>query len=133
MKKLFSFLLAWGLLLSLAGCGAAAPGRQSSYARISAEDAQAQMQQAEAFVLLDVRTPEEYAEGHIEGALLIPHTELEARAGAELPNKELPIFVYCRSGNRSKTASLELLAMGYTEVYDFGGISGWPYGTVTGE
>lgn len=84
-------------------------------------------------MLLDVRTPEEYAEGHIEGALLLPHTELAARANAELPNTEIPIFVYCRSGNRSKTASLQLLGMGYTEVYDFGGINSWPYGTVTGE
>ena len=75
------------------------------------------------YFLLDVRTPEEYSEGHIEGATLIPVAELEGRLG-ELP-EDKPIIVYCRSGNRSRTAANILIENGFKEVYDMGGIVDW--------
>jgi rhodanese-related sulfurtransferase len=82
------------------------------------------------YVLLDVRTPEEYAESHIDGAVLIPDTEIADRADAELIHKDARIYVYCRTGVRSASATKILVDMGYTNVYDIGGIVDWPYGTV---
>ena len=97
------------------------------YVRITATQAKEMMAATEEFVLLDVRTPEEFAEGYIEGAILIPHTEIAARATTELPEKDMMILVYCRSGRRSEEAARSLLELGYTKVYDFGGIIDWPY------
>ena len=82
------------------------------------------------FIILDVRTEEEFKENHIENAILIPHTEIEQRAEKELKDKNQLILVYCRSGNRSKTASKILAELGYTNVMEFGGINSWTYGTV---
>ena len=84
------------------------------------------------YIILDVRTEEEFAEGHIPGAVLIPDYEIGERAQEMLPDKEQLIFVYCRSGNRSKKASAELAEMGYTNVKEFGGIIDWPYETEEG-
>lgn len=82
------------------------------------------------FIILDVRTEEEFKEKHIENAILIPHTEIEQKAEKELNDKNQLILVYCRSGNRSKTASKKLAELGYTNVMEFGGINNWSYGTV---
>lgn len=103
--------------------------RQKGYVKISAEQAHQIMTSGEAYILLDVRTPEEYAERHIPGAVLIPDYELKSRAERELPDKDRLILVYCRSGNRSQKAANALLKMGYTNVKDFGGIIDWPFET----
>jgi rhodanese-related sulfurtransferase len=85
----------------------------------------------ELVLLLDVRTQAEYDQGHIAGAVLIPNTELSRRAPAELPDKDALIILYCRSGNRSATATRELADLGYSRVYDLGGIIDWPYDIVS--
>ena len=83
-------------------------------------------------ILLDVRTEQEYQEKHIPGAILIPVQEIENRATSELPDKNVVIFVYCRSGARSANAAKILVGKGYTHIYDIGGIIDWPYETVSG-
>ncbi|NLL46824.1 MAG: rhodanese-like domain-containing protein, partial [Clostridiales bacterium] len=99
----------------------------NSYIQISAEQAKTIMDEQEDYILLDVRTEGEFAEGYIEGAILIPDTEIKSRAEAEMPDKDALILVYCRSGNRSKRAAEALADMGYTNVQEFGGINDWPY------
>jgi len=108
---------------------ATTPGLASAYRAISPADAKKRIDAGEEIILLDVRTPEEYAEGHIAGSVLLPLDEIDAKAGEALKDKDAPIFVYCRSGRRSKIAAEALVSMGYTEVYDLGGIIDWPYGT----
>ena len=93
---------------------------------VSYEELQAKLAKKDNFVLVDVRTPEEFAEGHIADAILIPEYEITARAEKELPDKDALILVYCRSGRRSKIASEELVKLGYTNVKEFGGIIAWP-------
>lgn len=102
----------------------------SSYQKISAEEAKEMMQADKNYIILDVRTIDEYNEGHIEGATLLPDNELEEKAESTLPDKEATILVYCRSGRRSAEATKELIKMGYTNVYDFGGIIDWTYEVV---
>ena len=97
------------------------------YHKISPDEAKQMMDSGESYTLLDVRTSSEFAESHIDGAVLIPNSELTARAESELPDKHVMILVYCRSGVRSASAAHELVGMGYTSVYDFGGIIDWPY------
>lgn len=98
--------------------------------QITAEEAKEIMDSAEDYVLLDVREQDEFAEGHIEGAILIPYGSIDTRAESELPDKEQTILVYCRSGRRSAIAAEALVSLGYTDVRDFGGILDWPYETV---
>lgn len=93
-----------------------------AYQKISSEEAKEIINQGEYGVILDVRTLDEYNEGHIEGATLLPHNEITEKAEITLYDKEEVILVYCRSGKRSETAAKELIDMGYTNVYDFGGI-----------
>lgn len=102
----------------------------SSYKKMSAKDAKKTMDELEDFILLDVRTEAEYAEGHIEGAILIPDYEISNKAEELLPDKDKHIFVYCRSGRRSAGAANALIKLGYTNVIDFGGINDWPLETV---
>jgi len=102
------------------------------YQKITANEAKAMMDSGKPFVLLDVRTDAEYAEKRIDGARLIPDFAIRERAAAELPDKSALILVYCRSGRRSASAANELIRMGYTNVYDFGGILEWPFDTVSG-
>lgn len=131
---------AYAKLLLLAGLDAelreAPPDEQAAqegaYQLITAKEAKAIMDGEADFVLLDVRTEEEFAEKHIPGALLIPDYELAARAASELPDINAQILVYCRSGRRSEAAAEALADMGYTNVKDFGGIINWPYDTVAG-
>ena len=100
---------------------------QPVYRRISAKEAHEIMKEGKAFILLDVRTEEEYQESRIPGSILIPDFEIISRAESELPDKNALILVYCRSGRRSESAANELVAMGYTNVFDFGGIIDWPF------
>ncbi|MDR2721422.1 MAG: rhodanese-like domain-containing protein [Coriobacteriaceae bacterium] len=103
----------------------------ASYHKISADKAKDMMDSGEPYILIDVRSDEEYQAGHIEGAILIPHNEIKKRASGELTDSDATIFVYCRSGVRSSSAAHELVGQGYTNVYDMGGLMSWPYGTVT--
>ncbi|MFY9323874.1 MAG: rhodanese-like domain-containing protein [Syntrophomonadaceae bacterium] len=97
--------------------------RKNSYTKITPQEAQAMIDGD--VIILDVRTPAEFAEGHIPDALLLPNTEIKQRAEELLPDKEQTILVYCRSGRRSAQAAQELAELGYTNVYDFGGILDW--------
>lgn len=126
MKKILVLtLLAAALFVA---CGQAEKKTQEAeYMNITAEEAKRIMDDTEGYLILDVRAQEEYDEGHIPGAVVIPHTEVEARAEAELPDKEQVILVYCRSGRRSKLAAQALADLGYTNVKEFGGILDWPY------
>lgn len=101
------------------------------YEQITAEDAKKLMDTESDYIIVDARTEEEYAEGHIPGAILIPEYEIADRAQSELPDKDQLILVYCRSGRRSKIASQALADLGYTNVKEFGGIIDWPYDVVT--
>ena len=100
------------------------------YLNITAEEAKKLMDSEEGCIILDVRTREEYDQGHIPGAILIPDTEIEAKAADLLPDKEQLILVYCRSGRRSKLAAQSLADLGYTNIREFGGILDWPYEVV---
>ena len=125
MKKLIFLLLA---VMLLTACGQDTENDQGAvYVNITAEEAKQIMDTEEGYIILDVRTQEEYDGGHIPGAILIPNTEIEARAEEELPDKNQLILVYCRSGRRSKLAAEALVALGYTNIKEFGGIIDWPY------
>ena len=102
-------------------------GEKTMYQQITAEDAKKIMDSDEDFVILDVREKDEYDSGHIPGAILLPYTETDAKAEELLPNKDMQILVYCRSGRRSKIASENLVNLGYTNVKEFGGIIDWKY------
>jgi rhodanese-related sulfurtransferase len=133
MKKIISILTC---LLLLCACEAnkdESPGdviAEAVYRLITAKEARDLMDSAESYILLDVRTEEEYRERRIKDAILIPDYEIGQRASAELPDKNAVILIYCRSGRRSADAANTLVSMGYTLVYDFGGIIDWPYETV---
>ena len=103
--------------------------REAVYVNITAEEAKQIMDSEEGYVILDVRTQEEYDQGHIPGAILIPDTEVEVTAEDVLTDKDQLILVYCRSGRRSKLASEILVELGYTNIKEFGGIIDWPYET----
>ena len=94
---------------------------------ITAEEAKEIMDTEEGYVILDVREQDEYDTGHISGAILIPYTQIEAKANEMLPDKDQLILVYCRSGRRSKIAAEALAELGYTNIKEFGGILDWPY------
>ena len=99
------------------------------YQKIPQTEAKRIMDSGEKHILLDVRTEEEFKERHIPKAIVISHDEIKERAERELTDKNALILVYCRSGSRSKKATDTLLALGYTNVKDFGGINDWPYET----
>ena len=127
MKRILPILL---VALLLAGC--AAPAEGGSYRQINMDEAIAMMEEESGYIILDVRTPEEFADKHIPGAVNIPNETIGTVEIPELPNKDQLILVYCRSGNRSKQASEKLVALGYTNIVEFGGINDWPGDTVTG-
>ena len=132
MKKVKGLIIMLLISLSLFGMTACdgVNGKASTYEPITAEQAKTIMDTEKDYVIIDARTEEEFAEGHIENAILIPEYEIAERAEKELPDKEQLILVYCRSGRRSKIASEELVKLGYTNVKEFGGIIDWPYETV---
>ena len=124
MKRMIPLLLA---LLLLNGCG----GNDSdgSYQQITQEEAK-EMMDTQEVIILDVREQDEYDSGHIPGAVLLPVGSIDEDTAAEvIPETDSTVLVYCRSGNRSKTASSALAELGYTNIYEFGGISTWPYET----
>ncbi|MBQ3114775.1 MAG: rhodanese-like domain-containing protein [Clostridia bacterium] len=102
-------------------------GEKAMYQQITPHEAKKIMDSGEEHIILDVREQDEYDEGHIAGALLIPYTKIENKAEEMLPDKDAQILVYCRSGRRSKIASESLAKLGYTNVKEFGGIIDWPY------
>ena len=101
------------------------------YRQISQEEAQRMMETEKDYIILDVRTPEEFAEGHIPGAICISHDNIPTDNIPELPDKDQLIMIYCRSGRRSKLAAEQLVAQGYTDVVEFGGINTWQGETTT--
>ena len=125
MRKLILILLA---VMLLTACGNEKENNQEAvYMNITAEEAKQIMDTETGYIILDVRTQEEYDESHIPGAIVIPNTEIETRAEQELTDKGQLILVYCRSGRRSKLAAEILVALGYTNIKEFGGIIDWPY------
>lgn len=118
------------LLLFLVGCSSN-PKSNSVYEKIDAKAAKEIIAENPNAIILDVRTQEEYNEKHIKDAILIPDYEISSKANELLPDKDALILVYCRSGNRSKGAAEALVKLGYTNVYEFGGINSWPYEVVT--
>jgi len=97
------------------------------YRKISPQEAKARMDRGKNVIIVDVRTEAEYNTGHIPGAILIPNESIGQKRPEQLPDLGAEILVYCRSGNRSAQAVKKLVKMGYTNVYDFGGINEWPY------
>ena len=139
--RLFSLLLASVLLISFGGCKAKeeaplsteAPTTKTTeminmtYEQISHDEAKRIMDTESDYIIIDARTQEEFDEGHIENAILIPEYEIQEKAPELIPDKNALILVYCRSGRRSKIASEALAELGYTNVKEFGGIIDWKY------
>ncbi len=114
----------------LVGC---TPGQkqENTYRQIGMDEAIAIMNEQDGYIILDVRRPDEFAAGHIPGAINVPNESIGDRDIPELPHKDQLILVYCRSGNRSKQASAKLVKLGYTNIFEFGGILDWPGDIVT--
>ena len=125
MRRLIILLLA---VMMLTACGQDKENDQGAvYVNITAEESKKIMDSEEGYIILDVREQDEYDAGHISGAILIPYTQIEAKANEMLPDKDQLILVYCRSGRRSKIAAEALAELGYTNIKEFGGILDWPY------
>ena len=124
MKRMLPALLI--ILLLFTGCGGNSVN-ENSYQQITQEAAK-EMMDTQEVLILDVREQHEYDSGHIPGAVLLPvGTITEDTAAVVIDDLDTVVLVYCRSGNRSKTASQALVDLGYTNVYEFGGINDWPY------
>ena len=121
MKKLIPIVLSALMLTGCAGAG----NQTNSYRQISMDEAVAMMKQESGYVILDVRTPAEFAEKHIPNAINVPNETIGTDEISQLPNKDQLIMVYCRSGRRSKEASEKLVKLGYTNIIEFGGIIDW--------
>ena len=121
MKKMVAFAM---MLLVLTGCKGE---KTMNYEQITPEQAKEIMDTQKDYVIIDARTEEEFAQGHIESAILIPEYEVIDRAEDEIPDKDTLVLVYCRSGRRSKIAAEALAKLGYTNVKEFGGIIDWEY------
>ena len=123
MKRILALILA--MLILLTGCGGTVV--ENTYQKITQEEAKNMMDTQEVIVL-DVREQDEFDAGHIPGAVLLPvGTITTDTASSVIPEEDSMVLVYCRSGNRSKTASKALVDLGYTNIYEFGGINTWPY------
>lgn len=127
MRRWIPFLL---LLLFLAGC-TASNEQENSYRQISMDEAVTMMEEESGYIILDVRTPEEFRERHIPNAINIPNETIGSEDIQELPDRDQLILVYCRSGNRSKQASGKLAELGYTNIVEIGGINDWTGDTVS--
>ena len=140
MKRLTAILPATVIIMLAAliftGCGSSADdktaGDKKTYRQVSSEEAAAMMEEESDYIILEVRTQEEYETAHIPGAICIPNEIIGTEDIPELPDKEQLILVYCRSGNRSKQASEKLVNQGYTNIVEFGGINNWMGETVSG-
>ena len=126
--KFLGLIVSTALLLG--GCGA---GGQEGYRQVTMEEAVDMMAQEQDYQILDVRTWEEYKQGHIPGAICIPNETISTEPLPQLPDQNQLILVYCRSGNRSKQASEKLAKLGYSNIVEFGGINSWTGETVSGE
>ena len=131
MRRIVILLMA-AFLFQLAGCSSKAKGpvmdgdgMVRSYSQISQEEAKQMMEKDDGHVVVDVRRQDEYDAGHIPGAILIPNESIGTEQPDELPDLDQVILIYCRSGNRSKQAAQKLFDMGYTNIYEFGGINDW--------
>ena len=131
MKKFTVIFFAVIILLS--GCVASQSSADTSYTQITQEEAKVMMGKDDGHIIVDVRRQDEYDEGHIPGAILIPNESITDKKPSELPDLDQIILVYCRSGRRSKEAAQKLADMGYTNVYEFGGIIDWTGETVMNE
>ena len=118
-------------LLLLSGC--ATQSAEKTYRQISMEEAVTMMEEETGYIILDVRTAQEYSEKHIPGAINIANESIGTEDIPELLDKDQLILVYCRSGNRSKQASEKLVKLGYTNIVEIGGINSWSGETVTGD
>ena len=124
MKRIFSLIFA--MLLVLTACGGTTT-MENTYQQITQQEAKVMMDTQDV-IILDVREQSEYDAGHISGAILLPvGTITKESASAVIPKLDSVVLVYCRSGNRSKTASKALVELGYTNICEFGGINTWPY------
>ena len=117
----------------LTGCTGAVNSTNNTYRQISMDEAVAMMERESGYIILDVRTPEEFAEKHIPNAINIPNENIGTDEISALPDKNQLIMVYCRSGRRSKEAAEKLVKLGYTNIVEFGGILDWKGETVSGE
>lgn len=120
MKRIILPIIA--VLLLLSGCGKTENDMKNTYEKISMSEGIERMKSDEGFILLDVRRADEFASGHIPGAVNLPNEEIGKAEIPALPDKNQTIYIYCRSGNRSKQAADKLLALGYTNLIEFGGI-----------
>ena len=130
MKKLIPILLS---ALMFTGCSGTSNNQSNAYRRITMGEAVAMMEQETDYIILDARRPDEFATGHIPGAINIANESIGANEIPELPDKDQLIMVYCRSGRRSKEASEKLVKLGYTNIVEFGGILDWKGEIVTGQ
>ena len=121
IRRLLPFILSMMLLSSCSAPGDSA----NSYRQVSMDEAVKMMKNEKNYIILDVRRPDEYAKGHIPGAINLPNEEIGTSEITELPDKTQLILVYCRSGRRSKEASEKLVKLGYTNIVEFGGILDW--------
>ena len=129
-KKRITALLLTVCLILLGGCGFKGQimdgdGMVNSYKQITQEKAKEMMKYDDGHLIVDVRRPDEYAEGHIPGAINVPNEEIVNVPPAALPDMKQILLIYCRSGRRSKEAAQKLFDMGYRNVYEFGGIVDW--------
>ena len=123
MKRLV--LAFFVIIVLLTGCAQPSNSSAVSYKQITQEEAKEMMAKDDGHIIVDVRRQDEYDEGHIPGAILIPNESITDKKPEELPDLNQIVLVYCRSGRRSKEASQKLADMGYTNVYEFGGINTW--------
>jgi len=134
--RVFGCVAAALITALVAGCGSASDGLPGiavdGYRQIDQQTAKEMMERDDGHVLVDVRRQDEYDAGHIPGAMLLPNESIEDSPPAELPDKDAIILVYCRSGRRSKEAAKKLADLGYTNVFEFGGIIDWTGDVVTG-
>ena len=123
MKKIKRF---FGIILSALLLSSCAPNEASlGYRQISMDDAVSMMKKEKNYIILDVRTAEEFADGHIPGAINYANEDIGTEEIEILPDKTQLILVYCRSGRRSKEAAEKLVKLGYTNIVEFGGILDW--------
>ena len=128
MKKLIPILLS---ALMLTGCAGMSDNQPNTYRQISMDEAVAMMTEKTGYIILDVRRADEFAAGHIPGAINVANESIGTDEIPELPDKDQLIMVYCRSGRRSKEATEKLVKLGYTNIVEFGGILDWKGEIVT--
>ena len=122
IKKFIPLLLS---TLLFVGCSTPQNDTQNTYRQITMNEAVTMMEEESGYIILDVRRPDEFSEGHIPNAINVPNESIGTYEIPELPNKDQLILVYCRSGRRSKEASEKLVKLGYTNIVEFGGILDW--------